>query len=193
MITQAPAEWEDVPGVNGDQDHKMQCCFDAGRNGYWLKNGRGEWISLNETQIKRELRGRRISPKAPEGSYTSPLDECLLDIQHNHDVHYAGALAGYEAGMYDMGERRVLVTGSPRVIEPSPGQWRTLQTFIVGLLKDPRFDQVSHLYGWLKVAYEALRARQRRPGQGLVLAGVRDCGKSLLQNLITLILGGRSA
>src|SRR4030095_11750743 len=57
----------------------------------------------------------------------------------------------------------------------------------------PIFDQVRYLYGWLKIAYDAVRARVRRPGQGLVLAGVRDCGKSLLQNLITLILGGRSA
>ena len=43
------------------------------------------------------------------------------------------------------------------------------------------------------MAYEALREGRKRPGQALVLAGVHDCGKSLLQNLVTLILGGRSA
>ena len=47
--------------------------------------------------------------------------------------------------------------------------------------------------GWLKVGYEALRQGQQRPGQALAIAGPRDCGKSLLQSVITEILGGRSA
>jgi hypothetical protein len=191
------AEWAEIPAplVNGaeSEQSKIDCCFDTGRNQYWINNQRGEWIALNETQFKRELRQRGVSPVIPKSSFVSPLDERLLDIQHNCAVHYSGALAGYEAGIYKMGERRILVTESPHVIQPKPGQWRTLQTFIVGLLKDPQFDQVPYLYGWLKVGYEALRARLRRPGQGLVLAGVCDCGKSLLQNVITLILGGRSA
>src|SRR5215469_2802098 len=162
-------------------------CFDTGRNQYWINNQRGVWIALNETQFKRELRQRGVSPIVPKNSFVSPLDERLLDIQHNCDVHYSGALAGHDAGIYKMGERRILVTESPRVIEPRPGKWPTLQAFIAGLLKDPHFDQVSYLYGWLKVGYEALLERLRRPGQGLVFAGVCDCGKSLLQNLITLI------
>jgi hypothetical protein len=168
-------------------------CFDAERNGYWIKNERGIWIFFNETQFKRELRLRGVSPYEPKGSFVSPLDECLLGIQHNCDVHYAGPLAGYKAGIYGMGERRILVTESPRLIEPERGEWPTLHALITGLLNDPLFDQFRYLYGWLKVAYEAVRAHLRRPGQGLVLAGVRDCGKSLLQNLITLMLGGRSA
>jgi hypothetical protein len=49
------------------------------------------------------------------------------------------------------------------------------------------------LYGWLKISYETVRARERRPGQAIVLAGVHDCGKFLVQNLITVILGRRSA
>jgi hypothetical protein len=168
-------------------------CFDAGRNLYWIRNERGAWIAFNETQFKRELRQRGVSPIVPKSSHVSPLDECLLGIQHNFDVHYSGALAGYQAGVYDMGERRILVTESPRIIEPKRGTWPKLHSFIGGLLKDPVFDQARYLYGWLKVAYEAMRAHQRRPGQVLVEAGVHDCGKSLLQNIITLILGGRSA
>jgi hypothetical protein len=47
--------------------------------------------------------------------------------------------------------------------------------------------------GWLKVGYEALSRWSLRHGQALAIAGPRDCGKSLLQNIITEILGGRSA
>jgi hypothetical protein len=117
----------------------------------------------------------------------------LIEIQQKADVHYAGALAGYSTGIYDMGERRVLVTESPCLIEPKPGGWPTLRAVIEGLLHDQESDQRPYLLGWLKIGYEALRAGERRPGQALVLAGVHDCGKSLLQNIVTLILGGRSA
>lgn len=167
--------------------------FDAGRNMYWIRNQRGSWIALNETQFKRVLRQRGVSPKVPEGAYVSALDESLIDIQQRCDVHYAGALAGYKSGVYDIGERRILVTESPSLLEAKSGDWQTLQAVISGLLGDAQFDQAPYLYGWLKVAFETLRAGGRRPGQALVLAGVHGCGKSLLQTLITGILGGRSA
>jgi hypothetical protein len=167
--------------------------FDAARNCYWIRDSRGGWISINETQFKRMLRQQGVSPKVLEGAYVSLLDLCLIDVQQKADVHYAGALAGYSAGVYEMGERRILVTESPRILEPKCGQWPTLNAVINGLLHDPQFDQRPYFYGWLKVGYETLRASERRPGQALVLAGVHDCGKSLIQNLITIVLGGRSA
>src|SRR4030095_3884427 len=108
-------------------------CSDAGRAGggiYWIKNHRGTWIALNETQFKRELRQGGVSPKVPTNSHVSPLDEVLLGIQHNQDVHYAGPLAGYAAGIYEMGERRILVTQSPHIIEPQRGDWPTLHAVI---------------------------------------------------------------
>ena len=167
--------------------------FDAGRNCYWLRNDRDGWISLNETQFKRMLRRHGVSPEVLPGAYVSMLDIRLIDIQQKADVHYAGSLAGYSTGVYELGERRILVTDSARIIDPSPGEWPTVKAVIDGLLDDPLHDQRPYLFGWLKISYETLRARERRPGQALVLAGVHDCGKSLLQNLITVMLGGRSA
>jgi hypothetical protein len=167
--------------------------FDTGRNCYWIRDSRGGWISLNETQFKRMLRQQGVSPKVLARAYVSPLDLRLIDIQQKADVHYAGALAGYAAGVYEMGERRILVTESPRIHEPKRGQWPTLSAVINGLLHDPQFDQRPYFYGWLKVGYETLRVGERRPGQALGVAGVHDCGKSLIQNLITIIFGGRSA
>jgi hypothetical protein len=54
-------------------------------------------------------------------------------------------------------------------------------------------SQADYVYGWLKVALEYLRENKRGPGQALVLAGEHDTGKSLIQNLFTRLLGGRSA
>jgi hypothetical protein len=53
--------------------------------------------------------------------------------------------------------------------------------------------QVTTLQYWIRSAYEAVSAGAWRPAQILALAGPVNCGKSLLQRLITECLGGRSA
>jgi hypothetical protein len=58
---------------------------------------------------------------------------------------------------------------------------------------DERFNQQQYVWAWLKIAFETLRDKSWRGGPAMALAGPRDCGKSLLQNLFTLILGGRAA
>jgi len=66
----------------------------------------------------------------------------------------------------------------------------------VKLIGDDELDGETQLVtftSWMKNRYESLRAKTRQPGQALVLAGPVDCGKSLLQQIITAILGGRSA
>ena len=88
---------------------------------------------------------------------------------------------------------RILVTTSPKLIEPIFGDWPTIEALIKNLLSDGRYDQRVYVYAWLKFACEALRAGRKRPGPALVLAGPRNSGKSLLQNLFTEILGGRAA
>jgi hypothetical protein len=167
--------------------------FDFHRGNYWTRNERGSWIMVNESQVKRMLRASGVSPNRPDGCHVSPLDERLLAIQGRMDVHYAGPLAGHSADIYTIGEKRILVTESPRLVMPIPGEWPTLHRLVEGLLVDGDCDQRPYLYGWLKITLEALLAKQRRPGQVLALCGPHDCGKSLLQNLITTLLGGRAA
>ena len=58
---------------------------------------------------------------------------------------------------------------------------------------DDDFDQSLYLFGWLTVALEALYIGEHRPGQAMVIAGPANCGKSLLQKLITEVFGGRMA
>src|SRR5262249_60300745 len=97
---------------------------------------------------------------------------------------------GFDKGVYVIGERRVLVMESPKLIEPREGDWDMVGAILNLMLGTM---QLTYLFGWLKVAIESLRSRVWRPGQALVLCGPADCGKSLTQDLITLLLGGRSA
>jgi hypothetical protein len=137
--------------------------------------------------------GYGLSGKVDTGKNESAQAAALLDIQISRCVHFAGALAGYVVGPHMIGSSRVLVTSSPKVIEPVDGDWACLRQLIEGLFGADGGTQLPYFYGWVKVAYEALRAGETRPGQAMVMCGPHNCGKSLLQNLLTEILGGRAA
>jgi len=167
--------------------------YDKNRKEYLRCNKRGCWLSLAENQFRKELANRGLHLKCLDGENVSQVDEFIIQLRDTHDVDYVGPLAGYTAGFQETNGHRLLVTDSPRIIEPIAGDWSTLKAVLSGLLADDAHDQLRYLYGWLKVGYQALRSRQRRPGQALALTGPHDCGKSLLQQIVTLIFGGRSA
>lgn len=167
--------------------------YDIGRKEFLIRDSHGEWLPLNETQYKRVLRQHGLSLSVQQGQNVSAVDEAILQIQSRRNVHYAGPLAGYSTGYYETGATRILVTSSPKIIAPVAGEFPTLRTLIDGLLGSDGGVQVPYFLGWTKIAYESLVAGRCRPGQVVVFVGAANSGKSLLQNLITLILGGRSA
>jgi hypothetical protein len=167
--------------------------FEPGRGNYLLQNAQADWMQMPEGSIRRFLKTQGYSGRRDPDTDLSPIDKMLTDYQINASVVYAGPLAGHLKGLEAVCGKRVLVTESPKLIEPVAGDWPLLNSFLHGLLSDPVWDQQILLFGWLKYAIEALQALAIRPGQAMVLAGPSDSGKSLLQKLITLILGGRCA
>lgn len=166
--------------------------YDSQRKEYLAQNSRGVWLRLTEAQLKKELARRGVWTKA-EADGLSQADRIVMEIRDKKDIAYAGSLAGYKAGYYEDGGSRILVTDSPRIIEPKAGSWPTIDKFIKGLLHEDGLEQETFLLGWLKIGYETVKAGGLRPAQALAIAGTRDCGKSLLQKLMTEILGGRYA
>jgi hypothetical protein len=162
-------------------DHNLGC--------YWFENERGEYIRINDRSLQLRLRDAGFSREPNRNEELSPVERETLHIQQSHSVDYAAPLAGYRKGLYLTEGHRILVINSPVLIAPQPGSWATLDLVLSNLLG----QQTLYAYGWLKVALEFLRDNKRGPGQTLVLAGEHDCGKSLVQNLVTVLLGGRSA
>jgi len=164
--------------------------YDSSTKDFWATNDRRGWIRIRASDVRRWLmeRGFRGRPKDDEN--VSQIDSLLTAIQRQNDVDYAGPLAGYRAGVYVINASRVLVKDSPTLVDAKPGEWPLLQGIIRNMLGS---EQEIFLFGWLKVAIESLASANFRVGQALTLAGPKDCGKSLLQELITIMLGGRSA
>ncbi len=171
---------------------KPEVYYDPWTSGkcYFMSNNRGNFIPVTEGNLKTELKMIGFLGEVPKAEMVSEVDRMLSEIRKTHDVEYAGPLAGYSTGHFEIQNRRVLVTESPRFIKPECGPWPTFEALITNLLGE---DQVLYFKGWMKMAITALRRGKLRPGQVLVLAGPAGCGKSMLQNFVTKLLGGRSA
>ncbi len=167
--------------------------YDTARKLYWILDRRSDWIEVTESSLRRHLKASGISPECPRDRLVSELDETLNNFQLDCAVAYAGPLAGYVKGVREVCGNRILVTSSPQLIEPCPGNFPIITVLLRNLFQDDAADQTPIVLGWLKVAIEALRAGTIRPGQALAMAGPAQGGKSLFQNLITLLLGGRAA
>ena len=198
-----PADALPVPEIYYDSQGGGKC--------FYMRNSRGNFIALTAADVKRALRKGGFSSECGKNQLVSQIDGVIADVIINADVEYAGPLAGAKAGARMIQNRRVLVTEPPHYIPAVQGGWVTLEKLLRTMLvlavevdpETPAGDgpneahvgeqQLHTLYGWLKIAVTTLRAGKRRPGQVLVIAGPPACGKSLLQNLITRLLGGRSA
>lgn len=167
--------------------------YDSAKKEYHFTDAHGAYIQGTEGSLKRLFRSKGVAASIPKGKRVSPLDLAVLDVQLERNVAYAASLAGYAKGVYVISGKRVLVTDSPVLVSAKAGSWEMLKHFLFGLLTNEHFDQTVYLFAWLKLALESLQAGERRPGQALAIAGPRDCGKSLLQLLITVLFGGRMA
>ncbi len=154
---------------------------------YWRENDHGGYHKINDKSLDLELLAQGFSAEKDGVEPLDELSQAKRSIQRKQDVAFAGPLAGYHNGLHQIIKQRVLVTGSPSVIVPQAGEWPTLQRFLNGLLG----DQVNYFYGWMKMACLALASGVFTPGQAFAIAGPANCGKSLLQNTVTELLGGR--
>ena len=115
-----------------------------------------------------------------------------MKIQSGQNVAYVGLLAGHDPGIYEMAGNLILVTKGPRFIQPVVGDWPVLGRLFDGLFVDDDVDQRPYFYGWLKMALMSFKNRHWRASQLMALAGEKGSGKSITQNLITELFGGRS-
>lgn len=164
--------------------------YDALHKCYWVLDVDNNWIAIETTSLKMRLAKLNYCTKCRQGELISAADNEVLKVQDQRCVHYVGPLAGYKRGLYMMGGFKVLVTHSPDPTLPKQGDWDMLRGIINRMLGQ---QQSLYFYAWLRAAYIALTTGQHTVGQALVIAGPHCCGKSLLQFVITCVLGGRSA
>lgn len=164
--------------------------YDSNGRGFYTQSEDGNWISVAESSIKRLLRWQVYDEEKDPDIRNELIQRHMIKLQFKENVSYAGALAGYPRGLMKVGDKRFLITSGPRIIAARKGPFPLLLKFFCELLGNNQ----HLLFGWLKSSLESLRAGPPfRPGQMFALAGPGGCGKSLLQDLLTEIFGGRFA
>jgi hypothetical protein len=151
------------------------------------------WIKVNDASAKSFIAEHAYSKSPSTPGANSEVEKCIMEIQAKQNVAYVGPLAGHCAGVYRMGDNQILVTDSPKFIAPKAGEWCTLEALFRGMFIDGELDQRPHLYGWLKSAITSFRHRRWQASQLFAMAGPVGSGKSLCQNLFTVMFGGRIA
>jgi hypothetical protein len=174
----------------------VEIYFDARDGSYWYRLG-GSFVALKKADLKLHLQTLGLSEvnqiKTGEG-YLREIDFPFWEAMHKRLVHFAGSLAGHRTGTFKDGSgMNYLVTTEARgVFDVLPKKIPEPEFFTALLGELLPDDQCIRACYWMAQALRSLREGDFRPGQVLILAGPPKCGKSLLQAMITEILGGRS-
>lgn len=164
--------------------------YDAGRASWWVKVAGGDFILSSEAGARRQLKSNGFSAKQGKDDNISPLDAELVRLTQQDNVAYAGPVAGWPVGIHRMAGRRVLVTSTSAPMPRGPGDCTVLYGLLNAMLGE---FQLSRLLLWLVCHRRRLQTGKWHPMPALTLVGPPSCGKSLLQHIITLLGGGRSA
>ena len=174
-----------------DKPANLEIYFDARDGSYWF-NLNGRFVALGKTDLFLHLRkDYELTDVLKDG--IRELDWPLYKAQTERMIDYAGALAGHRAGTFTDGSgRKYLVTDEAHgVFDDLPKEVpKFFPDFITELLPAGQHEFACQ---WLAIALRSLRKGDFRPGQVCIFAGAAGCGKSLLQQIITEILGGRSS
>jgi hypothetical protein len=190
--TQAPPTYGKV------WERKLSTIFynaGATSNSKYLKPAAGGcWVPTDENGVKRYLKmmAEPLAALPLRSPILTDYGRALEWVQCCNHIAYAGPLAGHKAGVHEINGERILVTNSPKLIEPVRGGWVTPDMLIRGLLVEQ--EQIDVFLTWLKFAIEGVRTgrEDRKLGQALFLVGPPRSGKNFIQEkIVTPALGGR--
>jgi hypothetical protein len=161
----------------------------AKRSHYYRQIASGQWVGFNQENTRLFLKSCGLDVEARDQNNLTEVDRYLLLLQGKRTIDDVISLAGYRKGLYQFGEKTALVTHSPNYIEAVKGDYGLIDRLFSDILGA---EQQQHFYAWLKVAMLNLRdPNYAARGQALFFVGPARSCKSLMQDLITYMLGGR--
>lgn len=164
--------------------------YDRSKGAFYTKGKDNTYQRTERDLLSLELRCRGFHRKAANDYELSPLEMEMLRISKHQGVDYAGEIGGYKTGLHEVFGSKLLVTRGPCPVVPVEGKFPNIADYIDSLLG----DQKQYFFGWAKWALVSLRkGAPWPPGQAFAIAGPVGCGKSMLQSLITPMLGNRTS
>jgi hypothetical protein len=171
--------------------------YDSATKQYLVHNEGGRWLPHDLRSFTRILKVQGLSAKQMENGL-SEIDLFIVNVQNRFDIRSYGPLCGRRPGVVEDNGIRYLVTEDMILPDIREGDWGVLRRLFAGLFLIGETPEIGALQFhsfllWMRSSVQALRAGREQQQQALVICGPASCGKSLLQHLITLMLGGRGA
>jgi hypothetical protein len=164
---------------------------------WYRKTRRGEWAKVTREDIATHLIRRGLSNRPTKEDELTTVDLMMDNCIDYWMVDYAQEIAGYtEPGQYTIGNKTALVTRGASFIELKEGteaDFLDLYLFFKHGFSEPL--QLDAWLGWIQQAVRVLRTAvppSWAHGLALLLIGEPGIGKTSLQLLNTLMLGGRA-
>ena len=184
---------------NVDAVEALPIHYYADRSRWYGPNGQGGFSLLSSSQAESLVAEHGFNRSFKDAQGNTAAGRAALWLIQNRAVAYAGALAGYPAGCHVAEGSRILVTESPRFIQPKPGHFSIVRRLVETLLADKTQPQVDVFYTWAAASYRSYWERMTAPGPwsfrhcpALAIFGPKGCGKTALLDLVLApIFGGR--
>ncbi len=174
----------------------------AERSAWYGADGNGAFSKYSDSHAKSYVAEFGFHKRTQDAQGNTPVDRAMLYLQQRNRVSYAGQLAGYTAGIHKINDSRILITDSPRIIQPQPGECATIRLLIESLFFDEQHrGQATYFYLWLSKSFQTFfqritenETKNFRHCPALAIFGPRGCGKTALIDLIIApLFGGRKA
>ena len=154
---------------------------------YYMQKPAGDYLAMKAAQIKKHLQRAGMSKNRGDDGF-SEIDHFLLDREMYSALDFAGNIAGYDAGIHEVGGTRFLSLRSPVTPSAIPGEHDTIDAVLNGLFPDE--ENLRRFQAWMYFAWEYLHKRSWAPLPVVATAGPRNSGKTLLINILKHVLGG---
>ena len=197
-------------------DISERCWYQPTNSGgrYWHENDSERWVHKNVQQFTRwlQIQGLMKQTQKDDGRILSEIDELLTNLETDRLIDYAGGLAGWKSGVFELNKNMILVTQDPELIDPETFKadpdadlfdfeahgWPTLGAFLSGLFngieraddQEEEIEQLPRFICWLWHFLSSVYACQYSTGMALAMAGEPECGKTLLAQIIQRLSGG---
>lgn len=175
--------------------HSFGIFFD-GRFYYWPKEKSPGYIKFSQGDLRRELKRLGFRNKPVDNDRLSQVDQEISRINREAFVDRSGPLAGHRCGIFEdeKTNKSILVTSEPILINPVSGDFPVIEQFVTDLLK----EQALFFLAWLSVSLRNLFAfvekkELYRPAPAIALCGPRQCGKTLLIEIIGALFGRKQS
>lgn len=145
------------------------------------------WVRYSEKNFKLRLKQMGLNHRVAGRADLSEVDQALHAVQTQRKIDFAIPLAGWPAGLYRGGGRKILVTESTIPLPAKEGSFEHVERYLKGLLG----DGYKHQIGWWKWRRQNQRGDKQLPAQIMIYVGKSGTGKSLLQKITTRLLGGK--